>query len=127
MSQLIMVIDDHEDTRTLFNVLLSEEGYRVKCCSEPLVPHGGIRSTKPDLLIVDQLFAHDRRGWDLIQQLKSDPATTRVPVILCVYPSPALDELNQELNAQKIEVVLKPFDIDDMLEAIKKALNTCKI
>ena len=81
-----------------------------------------VKDTKPDLLIADFLFGHDPLGWQLVQMLRMDQVTAKLPVVVCSAAAKQIEELSAHLDEMGIGVVLKPFDIDTLLEEVSRVL-----
>ncbi len=122
-SKHILVINDDPAILGLFEDLLGEEGYEVT-----LDKFGGqtsellesIRSLKPDLVIMDFLIGHEDSGWQLLQVVKMDRATRDIPVVVCTGAVRQVSELSQHLDEMGVQVVLKPFDIDHLIDILSK-------
>jgi CheY-like chemotaxis protein len=78
----------------------------------------------PDLVIVDFLWGNDDRGWRFLQELKVDPRTKSIPMMLCTSGIQEARELEPQLTAMNIAVVYEPFDIDDLLDVVRRQLGT---
>lgn len=122
-SKHILVVNDDPAILTLFQELLEEEGYTVtldkfgRQTGELLEV---IRTLKPDLVIMDFIIGHEDSGWQLLQAAKMDRETRNIPVIVCTGAIRQVTELSQHLDAMDVHVVIKPFDIDHLIEVIKK-------
>lgn len=123
MSKLIMVINDTQEILELFEQLLTDEGYHVKLYSYQIRDLKVVKEVQPDLIIVDQMFGEEKLGWQLIQKLRMDRDTARLPVVVCSAELKTLKELEGHLKDKNIEVVIKPFDIDDLMGAVKRILG----
>src|ERR1043166_7180654 len=113
----IVVIDDDAVFVDLMRDLLAVgEGYDVVSAPDWVRSVEFIREMRPDLIILDLMLGRDQAGWDVLQLLREDPATARIPVIMCSAAAPALrrcDTPTPELGP--IEAVAKPFDVDELL------------
>ncbi len=123
MSSRIMVMDDSPEILDLLQDLLTEEGYAVAPCSVPVVDPTVVTQARPDLIILDLLFAGQALGWPLLQQLEQHPAMARVPVIVCTAAAHEVARHMAELEARNIPVVAKPFDVDELLAMVRAALE----
>jgi CheY-like chemotaxis protein len=119
----ILVLNSSEEFLQLMQSLLAEEGYKVSIDTKANEKLEEIAAMRPDLLIVDFLWVNDEAGWRLLQLVKLDPRTTKIPVILCTAGVAEVEALAPQLGRMHIEVVIKPFDLDDLLNAIRRQLG----
>ncbi|MGH2502454.1 MAG: hypothetical protein ACRDID_08050 [Ktedonobacterales bacterium] len=49
-------------------------------------------------------------------------STAQIPVIICTAATHAVRDIEGYLTAHDIQLVPKPFDIDDLLRAVERAL-----
>jgi DNA-binding response OmpR family regulator len=118
----VHVINDTPEILDVFRMMLEDEGYRAttdRFTTElgPKVAH--IRELQPDLLILDLIVNGEAAGWQLLQLLKMDRATRAIPIIICTAAVRTVDELHSHLDAMGIKVILKPFDVDHLINVIK--------
>lgn len=119
----ILVINDDPAILSLFQELLGEEGYQVtldkfgRQTGELLET---IRELTPDLVVMDFIIGGEDSGWQLLQATKMDRETRDTPVIVCTGAVRQITELSDHLDAMGVHVVIKPFDIDHLLEVIAK-------
>ena len=119
----ILVINDSPDILNLFADLLTDEGYRVTTdtfMAEMSILYEHVRTIQPDLIILDMIIGREALGWQLAQLLKMSPQTSRIPLILCTGAVKQVEELATHLNNMAIGVVIKPFEIDRLLEVIDR-------
>ena len=120
----ILVVNDTQEILDLFKELLEEEGYQVSLYSFAFQDVEPIREIKPDLVILDFLVGGEDTGWQLLQKMKMQRDTVNIPVVVCSAALNLLREMEGHLRAKDVIVVPKPFDIDDLLHAVDKALDT---
>ncbi|HEV2107761.1 MAG TPA: response regulator [Thermomicrobiales bacterium] len=118
----ILAMNNAQEVLDLFQELLEEEGYRVT--TQPYLSRDldEIKSMKPDLIVLDYMWSTDDAGWSLLQMLRMDAATKTIPIVLCTGAVAQVKELEPHLAEMGIRVVLKPFDLDHLLGAIRDAL-----
>jgi len=119
----ILVVNDTQEILELFRELLEEEGYRVSLYSYAFRDLDEVKRVKPDLLILDFIIGGENLGWQLLQKLKMDRATADIPVIVCTAAMAIVKELQGHLREKNATVVLKPFDIDDLLAEVRVRLS----
>jgi len=119
----IFVINDTVAILELFRSILEDEGYQVSTDGfsiELVEMLQRVKAASPDLIILDFIILDEGKGWQFLQLLKMDRATKEIPVIACTAAAKLVEELQMHLDAMGVVVVLKPFDIDHLLEEIEK-------
>jgi CheY-like chemotaxis protein len=121
----VLVINDTKEILELFrDVLEREMGHDVILMSfapdelERIVEH------KPDLVIVDFMIGErEMEGWQLLQKMRMHPSTAELPVVACTAAVKVVRDTEAYLLEQGIEVVLKPFTIEQLESAVSRALT----
>jgi DNA-binding response OmpR family regulator len=120
----IFAINGSPDFLNVIRDLFQEEDYNVTTTN--FVPNSfeQIAALNPDALIVD-IAIGQRAGWDLLERLNADAATTGIPVLV-VSTDPRLLERAQEQAARygKNRCLVKPFGLDEVLEHIREMIGT---
>ena len=124
MPSRIMVINDTQEILELFQDLLTDEGYEVVLYSYGIKDLDDVERIKPDLIILDHIIGGEAVGWQMLQKLKMKRSTAKIPIVVCTAAVNAVSEMEGYLKAKNIGLVLKPFDIDDLLIAVRRALET---
>jgi DNA-binding NtrC family response regulator len=119
----IMVVNDTSDILELFREILTDEGYEVITHSFEIHTLEPVEAVMPDLVIVDQIFGEEKPGWQLIQLLRMTRRTENIPIVVCSGALKQVQELESHLKNMQIEVVAKPFRINDLLGAVERALD----
>jgi CheY-like chemotaxis protein len=126
----ILVVNDSQAILDLLRDLLSDEGYRVSVAIEPL-DLTRIKALAPDLIVQDLLFADgsQQTGWHFLTLVRLDPETAHIPMILCTAAmDPIKDpDMAENLNRLGVRVLLKPFNLDDLLAAITEVFASQKL
>jgi CheY-like chemotaxis protein len=123
----VMVVNDTPEILALFADLLGEAGYRVsvdRFTVEQADMLDRIKADRPDLLILDYMIGAEGQGWQFLQLLKMDRQTRDIPIIVCTAAVRQVEELRPHLDEMGVAVVLKPFDIDHLLEVIGRTWET---
>ena len=124
MATRIMVVNDTQEILQLFREILTDEGYEPILYSYAIQDLDEIERARPDLIILDYMFGEEQIGWQLLQKLKMYRPTAAIPVIVCTAAAQKVREMEGFLQSKGIGLVLKPFDIDDLLRAIEQSLRT---
>ena len=120
----ILVVDDTQEILDLFRVILEAEGYEVFLSTHAFENVIEIEHLHPDLLILDFLFGKHNEGWQLLQMLKMHAPTASIPVIICTAALKEVREQEDYLQKKEIQIVFKPFDIDELVSAVKHGLES---
>ena len=124
MAQRILVIDDTQEILDLFRVILEAEGYDVLLSTHSYENVVEIEHLHPDLLVLDFLMGKQNEGWRLLQMLKMHAPTASIPIIICTAALKEVREQEDYLQKKEIQVIFKPFDIDELVSAVKRGLES---
>jgi CheY-like chemotaxis protein len=117
-------MDDTPVILELLKELLEDEEYRVTTCQDLLnLPQ--IRAVQPDTILMDLRFAGGREtGGQFLTAARSDPELAHIPIILCTAATREVQDevMAEQLRRLRVRVVLKPFDIDELLAVLAEAL-----
>ena len=117
--KVVLVVEDHASVGGLIAALLRQEGYRAVRAWDSQEALRLARGRTPDLVLLDLNLAYPD-GVDLLKQVRTNEATRKAPIVVVAGGNLAL---SAEDAALVDEVVQKPFDIDLMLNAVRKALG----
>jgi len=78
----ILLVDDDLELVEATKTLLEAKGYDVVAAYNGADGFRAAKREKPDLLLLDVMMAHDTEGIEIARQLKEDPDTRRIPVVL---------------------------------------------
>ncbi|MBF0119235.1 MAG: response regulator [Desulfobacterales bacterium] len=114
----ILVIDDDTKIHDLLNRTLTKEGFEVL---NALNGEEGIRLAKEirPLAITCDVLMPGIDGWTVLSQLKSDPDTADIPVIMLSV----LDDKKYGFSLGATEYLNKPVDRDRLISILKKCRN----
>ena len=117
--KVVLVLEDHASVGGLIAGLLRQEGYRAVRAWAPQEALRLARGRAPDLVLLDLNLAYPG-GLEVLKQVRNHEATRRAPIVLVTGSGL---ELSDEESRLLVDVVQKPFDIDVMLNAVRKALG----
>ena len=124
MSKKILVIDDEELVTTSLKNLLKKQGYFVVVAQSHQEAMEKIKENTFDLIISD-IRMPGKDGIDTIQDIRQYLFENNKKLIPEILITGFSDE-NRYKKALELEVkayIKKPFNIQDLLEAVKEALN----
>jgi DNA-binding response OmpR family regulator len=111
----VVVINDSPELLELAEMLLRDEDFAVKVAVIGTGAYQLVRTTMPDLVILD-IRLPDISGWDILQALKLDAQTAHIPILVCSAAVQELRSLEAQLAGMGIDILVKPFAIDSLLE-----------
>jgi DNA-binding response OmpR family regulator len=126
MSKRIMVMNDTKEILELFHAILTEEGYEVFLGAFGANDLTEIQRIKPDFVILDYAVHKEELGWQLLQKMKMTTDTANIPVLICSTDMKLAEERQAYLISKGIDVLPKPFDIDELVAAVKRGLELPK-
>jgi DNA-binding response OmpR family regulator len=120
-AERILVVDDDAIVRRFVSSLLEERGYRADTAADGDEALGLLRESSRDLVLTDLIMPR-RDGFELLRDMKEDPALSRIPVIVLSMRNKEGDIVRGlELGAE--DYVVKPFHALELLARISKALE----
>lgn len=117
----ILVVEDNEPSRDALARRLARRGYRVVLAVDGHEAVSIGRSARPDLILMD-LGLPGIDGWEATRQLKSDPATSQIPIIVLSAHAMTNDR-DMALAAGGDEFDTKPVRFQQLLEKIETLLT----
>jgi CheY-like chemotaxis protein len=120
----VLVVNDTAEILELFADILTGMGLEPVSMSYAPRELDRIRDVQPDLIILDFLMGDgELQGWQLLQKLKMDRSLESIPIVVCTAARNAVLEQQGYLTEQGVIVVLKPFNVDQLEEAVRRALT----
>ena len=114
----VLVVDDEAVIRQLIVINLELEGFEVHEAVDGLDALGKARELDPDVVTLDVMMP-GLDGITTARRLRSDPLTSRARIVLISARTRPAD-LEQGVDAGADEYVIKPFDPDDVVDAVRR-------
>lgn len=119
--QKILVVDDEPSIVRPLEFILKKNGYKVLTASNGEEGLRVARAEKPDLIFLDVMMPK-KNGYEVCQELKEDPETKAIFVIILTARGVELPEEQKKLvNAN--EYMAKPFSPIKVVERVKVVLH----
>ncbi len=119
----VMIVDDEKPMLEWLSILLEQQGYSVTCFSDgrkAIVE--GIKNM-PDILVVDVKMP-GISGLEVLSRLR-EKSPELIGIVITAYSS--VDSAVQAMRKGATDYLIKPFEVDQLLVAIEKALGEQKI
>jgi two-component system OmpR family response regulator len=120
-ARTVLVVDDDTNVRGLIETLLRRAGYQVLTAADAATAQARMRARATDLVIVD-LSLPDMDGFTFLGQLKGDPATCALPVlIVSAYSDTASQARSVAMDAAGF--LPKPFHGQELVAEVARILD----
>ena len=118
MGRRVLLIEDEPNIIQAIGFILSRDGWTVDTHSDGQTAMDAIRRKGPDVLILDVMLPN-RSGYDILQELRADPATEALPVLMLTARGQKKDrELAERYGASRF--MTKPFSNAEVLEMLRE-------
>ncbi len=77
----ILIVDDDDDNRELFEVILISEGFTVQTAASGEEALGSVALQAPDLILLDVMMP-GMTGYEVVAEIKANRVTRGIPVII---------------------------------------------
>jgi CheY-like chemotaxis protein len=118
----ILIADDLPDNVTLLSRLIENEGYTCISAKDGVEALAKLRAEMPDLVLLDMNMPV-KDGLETLQEIRSDPATSHIPVI--IVTAARLDPMDMQyaLTIGADDYITKPFDRRELIARIRTRLR----
>ena len=117
----ILVVEDEQPIRAMLSFNLGRAGYDVRPAGDGRQARAALADGHPDLVLMDWMLP-DISGLELTRQLKRDPSTREIPVII-LTARVAEDDRVAGLDSGADDYIVKPFSQRELLARIRAALR----
>lgn len=117
----VLVIEDEPDILEVIQYNLEREGHKVLACRNGEQGLSRIRTDNPDLVILD-LMLPGMDGVEVCRQVKSDPVTRAIPIIMVTAKSEESD-IVLGLGIGADDYITKPFSPRELIARVKVVLR----
>jgi two-component system, OmpR family, alkaline phosphatase synthesis response regulator PhoP len=119
--QKILVADDEVFMLRLLDMTLKKGGYAVISCRDGKEALAAAAAQLPQLIVLDVMMP-GLDGLGALRQLKENPATKEIPVVVLSAKGHALTKVEAEASGAVL-FLAKPFSPNELLGAVQKILS----
>ena len=117
----VLIVDDEQDVTELLEFNLRSAGYDVISADDGATALKKAREALPDLIVLDVMLP-EMDGTEVCKQLRRDPATARIPIIMLTAKASEIDRvLGLELGAD--DYICKPFSPREVVARVATVLR----
>lgn len=118
----ILIIDDEEAVRSTFQDLFEDEGYNVTLASDGNEGIAAFNACPADVVVTDLLMPN-KEGIETIVELRKKNPDVGIIAVSGGGAAKRLDFLEMAKKLGADLVIPKPFDLDELSDAVRKLLR----
>lgn len=111
----VLIVDDDSETRKVVRLALQDEGYKIIEADDGSMALDLAKVRNPDVIVSDVMM-ENVNGFMLVELLREDPATEKIPVILITGIAQEAGAWESEPNVVYLQ---KPISVHELREAVK--------
>ena len=118
---LILVVDDNPETLVIIQKALQDTPYTLIAVQDPLTVMELMQELHPCAITLDVMMPQ-LNGWQLLHQLKDNPATSSIPVVM-------LTVLSEEMTGYVLgadDYLIKPFKKEVLRNTLARVIAASK-
>jgi signal transduction histidine kinase/DNA-binding response OmpR family regulator len=113
--RVVLAIDDDPQVISLYERYLTPQGYYVVPLTEPARAKERIKELKPFAVTLD-IMMPNVDGWTVLTDLKSDPATRDIPIIICSI----VEQTDKGFNLGAADYLVKPILEEELVHSLDR-------
>ena len=118
---LIYIVEDDQNIREIESFALKNSGFQVRDFSNAKEFYHALKSEKPDAALLD-IMLPDEDGMEILENLRKNPETKRLPIIMVTAKSTELDRV-KGLDRGADDYIVKPFGVMELISRVKALLR----
>ena len=119
---LIYIVEDDDNIRELEAFAMKNSGYDAECFESAKGFYKAIAKAVPDLILLDIMLPGDD-GLTILQKLRDDPLTAKIPVIIISAKTTELDRV-KGLDLGADDYLCKPFGVMELVSRVRARLRS---
>lgn len=118
---LIYIVEDDRNIREIESFALKNSGYEIREFETAKQFYAGLASEIPQLVLLD-IMLPEEDGLSILQKVRQNPTTARVPVIMVTAKSSEMDKV-RGLDHGADDYITKPFGVLELISRVKALLR----
>jgi twitching motility two-component system response regulator PilH len=118
MMETVLVVDDMQTDRELVGKLIATLGHKAVYAENGDSAMTVAKDTKPALILLDVVMP-GTNGFNACRKLKSDPATSKIPIVLLTSKGTESDKFWGKKQGADDHIV-KPFKPDELSAIVRR-------
>lgn len=117
----LLIVEDELPIRELVSFVCEREGFEVVGAADVGEACAALKARRPDLILLDRMLP-DRSGQSWLEDLKKNPETVGLPVIMLTARGEERDRV-EALDAGADDYIVKPFFPRELVARIRAVLR----
>jgi len=122
MARKILVVDDERHIVRLVEVNLQRAGYAVVTAYDGIEALEKVKAEKPDMIVLDVMMPR-MDGFEVLQNLQANPATSEIPVIMLTAKAQDAD-IFKGWQSGVSSYLTKPFNPRELLTFVDRIFQS---
>ncbi len=118
---VIYIVEDDSDIREIETIALKNSNHSVYAFERARDFYKKLTEQVPDLVILD-IMLPDEDGYQILQKLRQDPATERLPIMMVTAKTTEMDMV-RGLDHGADDYIKKPFSVMELTARVKALLR----
>lgn len=121
MATDILIAEDEPSILEALSFVLERAGWTIRTVTDGEAVMGAVRRERPRMLVLD-IMLPKRSGFEVLKQIRADPVTSALPVLVLTAKGQQQDRrVAEELGADSF--VTKPYANADVVRAVRALLD----
>ena len=124
-AKYVLIVDDDPDLVETVSMILESKGYEVGKAYDGVEGEEAIKKRRPDVVVLDVMMPR-KNGYQLCKELKANPATKSIPVVLLTAVGEAVPTTTyshaEGMAVEAEDFIPKPVDAATLVEAVERLL-----
>lgn len=117
----VMIVDDNRQNAELLEAFLEDLEVTVECVPDGITAIERIQQSPPDLILLDIMMPR-MSGFEVCKKLKSDPATTDIPIIMVTALS-EMGDIERAVDCGTNDFLSKPVNKLELQTRVRSLLK----
>ena len=124
----ILLVDDDEDFVSIHRMILEHKGYEVDSAGDPDTAREKIKTSKPDLILLDVMMPAGTEGFHLAYEIRQNKESSAIPIMMITSIHEHTDlRFSPDEDGDYLPVddfIEKPIKADVLIAKVEKLLGS---
>lgn len=118
MARRVLLIEDEPNIIEALSFILTRDGWTVHTHSDGATAAARVRAGHPEVIVLDAMLP-GRSGFDILRDLRADPATAAIPVLMLTARGQERDR-DLALRLGATQFMTKPFANAEVVAEVRR-------